>query len=248
MNRLTWKKAATDMRILSLELLTATPDELAREAKLREWRIGHAYLRFAGVGSVHGVVNITTDPNDRYNPRPLNPVHVENLSRTFNMVDGKQDRESPIYLKCDESLIHPDCLALMNGDNTRTVSSRDLDFAPPALRLVRPKGELEDKLESETWFKRDAETNDIITEAAVASKQARLTQLQTARKRATLVNGNHRTGGMLAASRVLRQERDAIIAGEAAGEIAPADLKKRLGDLHRLVQMATYRCEVYKGT
>lgn len=235
------------MTLLSTELLQATPEELAKEAELSLWRIGHAYLRYAGVGGVHGVVTLTTDPNDRYNPRALDQAHVDSLARTFAKVGGKQDRETPIYLKCKESLIDPSCLHAMKGDRDRPVSSRDLDFAPPPLRLVRTQAKEEDRLEQEIWFKRDHNTNEYLSEVEVSLKKVELDRLRSGRDRATLVNGNHRTESMLAVSRSLNEERDAIVALDQAGELGPEDLTLRLESLRKLVAGATYRCEVYKG-
>ncbi|KAG9075812.1 hypothetical protein FRC06_009873, partial [Ceratobasidium sp. 370] len=243
--RSTWDREAQRFKALPTELLEATTMELEREAELGKWRLGHAYLRFAGVGGVHGVVNLTDDPNDRYNPRALNPVHVANLGHTFSMTGGKQDRESPIYLKCPSTIIDPACLAAMKSDR-RTDSARDLDFSPPALRLIRPQGELEDELETQLWFKRDQSSGNYFTADELIAKQVRLNELRGSRPHATLVNGNHRTSAMLAACAMLHDARDDIIKRDKAGEIAPEDLALELERLHGSVRSAMYRCEVYR--
>ncbi|KAG8736151.1 hypothetical protein FRC10_009648 [Ceratobasidium sp. 414] len=244
-NRSTWDREALRFKELPTELLGPTTMELEREAELGKWRLGHAYLRFAGVGGVHGVVNLTDDPNDRHNPRALDPVHVANLGHTFSMTGGKQDRESPIYLKCPPTIIDPACLAAMKGVG-RAVSARDLDFSPPALRLVRPRADLEDDLEAQLWFKRDQSSGDYFTADQLASKQEWLDDLRRSRPMATLVNGNHRTSAMLAACVMLHDARDHIIELDKAGEIAPEDLGLKLQRLRESVKSATYRCEVYR--
>ncbi|KAG9088965.1 hypothetical protein FS749_001721, partial [Ceratobasidium sp. UAMH 11750] len=243
----TWDEAAEALKAMPRQLLEATASELEREAILALWRLGYVYLRFAGVGIVHSVLNLTDDPNDRHNPRALNPVHVASLGQTFSMTGGKQDRETPIYIKCSPDIIEPACLAAMK-DPGRTVSARDLDFSPPALQLKRPNPDLEDRLETEVWLMRDQTTPGYITLEDVAIKQAQLDEMRKARPRATLVNGNHRTGGMLAACVVLHKIRDDIISRDKAGLIAPEDLAVELKRLGESVMNATYRCEVYRGT
>ncbi|KAG9084018.1 hypothetical protein FRC06_004270, partial [Ceratobasidium sp. 370] len=244
-NRSTWAEEAQRFKALPTELLVPTKIELEQEAEMRKWRIGHAYLRFAGVGSVHSVVCLSDDPNDRHNPRALNQTHVANLGTRFSMTGGKQDRESPIYLKCSPVIIDPVCLVAMNSD-ARTISARDLDFSPPALRLVRPHGDLEDELETQLWFKQDQGSGEYHTNEQLAVKQSQLDDLRASRPRATLLNGNHRTSAMLAACAPIMELRNQIVNLDKAGEIAPEDLSVQLDNLLELVKGATYRCEVYR--
>lgn len=124
----------------------------------------------------------------------------------------------------------------------------DLEYAPPPLRLLKgPDAEQERRLELEVWFQRDQNTQEYLDKATVANKRAELNRMREARPRATLVNGNHRINGMLSASSAVRDEHDAIIALDRAGEIAVDDLEVRLATVRELVRGSTYRCEVFKG-
>ncbi|KAG9076105.1 hypothetical protein FS749_012153 [Ceratobasidium sp. UAMH 11750] len=244
-NRGAWDDAIEKLQALPTVRLAATASELERAAELAKWLIGHAYLRFAGPGAVHGVVNLTDDPNARHNPRALNPSHVADLGQAFSMNGGKQDRETPIYLKCPPDIIDPDCLAAMT-DPARKVSARDLDFAPPALKLVRPNPDKENELETEVWTTRSRSARAYMEAPELVDKQRELDRMRNDRPRATLINGNHRTSGMLEACRILHAARDRIIEQDRRGELSPEDMAKALEGLRESVEAATYRCEVYR--
>jgi hypothetical protein len=193
-------------------------------------------------------VKISNDPNDRHNPRALDTAHVEALAQAFSTVGGKQDRDTPIYLRCDPSLIEPDCLADMRRGEDPDLSRAGLAFAPPALRLLKgPEGKKERDLELEDWFQRDLKTREYLDEATVVDKRTELNRMREAGPRATLLNGNHRINGMLSASSVIREEHDAIIALDREGLISAEDLEARLLTVRELVRGSTYCCEVFKG-
>ncbi|KAG9074221.1 hypothetical protein FRC06_010833, partial [Ceratobasidium sp. 370] len=154
-----WEKAANYIAAI-IKAPRIGDEELAiRAAEMRRFQVGHATVRFAGPGSIEGVVNLTEDPNDHDNPRELCESHVQQLADVFK-AGGKRDLQSPIWITIPRGTISDRLQRKM-----KAVDITDPTTKIPALTLIRPQAEEEDKLELEIWWQTAGQhllgTNDL---------------------------------------------------------------------------------------
>ncbi|KAG8728284.1 hypothetical protein FRC10_005096, partial [Ceratobasidium sp. 414] len=233
-----WQKMSAALESACDELRIGDADEARRAKEISEWRIGCATLRFAGIGTVEGVVKLSDDPNERDNPRELQGSHVSVLAEVFK-AGGKKDLQSPIRITVPRHLIS-DALARQMRD----VNVHDPSTKIPRLVLERETAHREDELEREIWLESDGKV--LLGTDDLAKRVLELRELREERQRATLLNGNHRIAAMRTACVPLFQEQRDIIRRLRAGESAE-ELTERVNRLTEQVRHANYVVEVFDG-
>ena len=74
-----WQTALAHLDKLTNEGRTADAEDIERAAETSGYLVGHAVVRFIGPGEINGVLNTDQEPDERHNPRGLNPELVQNL-------------------------------------------------------------------------------------------------------------------------------------------------------------------------
>ncbi|KAB5587468.1 hypothetical protein CTheo_9094 [Ceratobasidium theobromae] len=141
-----WEKSVEAFRGTKMK---PSADVIKLQSELSDACLGAGLVRFCGIGDVHGIVQLSDDPNTRGNPRPIIPTHVEALYEILQRRGAKRDHEAPAILVAPRALIEPNCLQEMQGRN-----SRDITAALPFIKLVRPQAAREDVLENRLWLRR----------------------------------------------------------------------------------------------
>jgi hypothetical protein len=184
-----------------------------RHLALSQYRIGGAYVSFIGVESIHGLIDLTPDPNKRHNPRPLDPNHAKELANIFLQQGGKQDQESPIYLVVDPDLVDPNL-----KDAMKHVDPHDINCKTPRFDIRRPHAQEERDLEFNIMWRFDRHTSEPLSAERLNSDRMRLRSLRSDRTMARLVNGNHRIHAMIYLAQRATPTVDAVIEGMRRGD------------------------------
>ncbi|KAG9093174.1 hypothetical protein FRC06_011643 [Ceratobasidium sp. 370] len=231
-----WQRMTEALESACDELRVGDADQARKSNEIAKWRIGCATLRFAGIGTVEGVVNLSDDPNERDNPRELLGSHVSVLADVFK-AGNKRDLQSPIRIMLPRELISDALAAQM-----REVNIHDPSTKIPRLVLERETAEREDRLERELWLQSDGKV--LLGTDDLTQRMLELRQLREDRPRATLLNGNHRIAAMRAACVPLYQEQRDILRRQRAGE--PTDeLTERVNRMTEQLRHASYVVEVF---
>lgn len=205
---------------------------------MSKYRLGYALLRFAGPGDVNGMINLDEDPNERFNPRDLDLQHVTRLAEIF-AGDGKRDRVSPIRITLDESLLEAGLREEMLKANPLDPSS-----TIPPLKLIRPNGVEEDRLEGEIWLRADG--NRLLSDNELEQRRQQLQEFRKARPLGKLVNGFHRTRAMIESVKPLWAAQIHICNRERTGADMVTEIRPRMHALLDVVATATYAVEVFR--
>lgn len=208
---------------------------------LEKFCLGGAIIRFLGVGDVHGVVKISSDPNDKANPRSIDRAHATELAASFRVPGNKKDWDSPLFLSVPRDLVEPECLALMKGRNPR---DRLAPLVP--LQLISATKVEEHALQEALLTQR--ENGQWLTEDQLNTKKARLRALQQARELAKIINGAHRIEGMIELASEVRAGYQLLAAKTRHQELAESELYQELEALRMSAAGLTWRVQVYDCT
>ncbi|CAE6499305.1 unnamed protein product [Rhizoctonia solani] len=230
-----WQTALAHLDKLTNEGRTADAEDIERAAETSGYLVGHAVVRFIGPGEINGVLNTDQEPDERHNPRGLNPEHVQNLSEIFSRGHIK-DRVSPIRIKVPPDSIDESLLKKM-----REANPSDPKSSIPTLELKRSTAVRERQLEKEILYHSDGER--LLSDSEVQQRRDELRELRAARPLARLLNGNHRINAMIRATKLLRQRASEIINAERNKE---ENILEQWLELNERIKKATYTVEVYK--
>ncbi|KAB5587680.1 hypothetical protein CTheo_8878 [Ceratobasidium theobromae] len=231
-----WKAAQAELCNVAAEFRLGDKEDIERAAEISNWLIGHAVLRFAGPGEITGIVALEDDPNERYNPRPLNESHVRALAEVF-AAGGKKDRISPIRIT-----VAPDSLDAALVEDMRKADPRNPVSPIPPLTFKSTTAERERELEAQLFTL--CHNDVLLSDNDLASKRIELNRYRTDRKLARLINGHHRIRAMIEVSAQLHREAHDIAQLARHGE--EADFPALWSKLNKQVADATYVVEVYK--
>ncbi|KAB5587786.1 Kinase D-interacting substrate protein [Ceratobasidium theobromae] len=227
------------LRIQSIEVDDTTRE---RRQELSQYRIGGGYVSFVGVESIHGLVDLSPDPNKRQNPRPLDPNHAKELANIFLQQGGKQDQDSPIYLVVD-----PEQVDAALREEMKRVDPHDINCRTPRFDLIRAHAQEERDLEFNLMWKCDSKTGELLSSEKLNADRIRLKELRSSRKMARLVNGNHRIHAMIYLAQRATPAVDAVIEGMRRGDYDEEELRNRMEEIGRIAASLTYRVEVYSS-
>ncbi|KAG9094906.1 hypothetical protein FS749_011539 [Ceratobasidium sp. UAMH 11750] len=165
---------------------TLPPSDDSRRiaSQIQAARLGGVYLTGYGVGHVDGLVNLEQNPNNRVNPRHLDPHHVQKLVQVFMDPSTMRDWETPIVIMIPRSKIEPGCL-----EKILTCKSRSPGANVPALSLLHAQNAEIASLEfASEYYQRG---NSWLSEEQLPPLRQQLHELRSSRPKATLINGNH---------------------------------------------------------
>ncbi|KAB5588480.1 Kinase D-interacting substrate protein [Ceratobasidium theobromae] len=232
-----WKLAQDELHTMASESRQGDQEDIERAAEISNWLIGYAALRFAGPGEITGIVALEDDPNEHYNPRPLNEDHVHALTEVFSS-GGKKDRVSPIRIalplaSLDSALI----------EEMRKADPRNPESPIPPLALKSPTAERKRELEAQLFF---LSSHDILlSDNDLVARHVELNSYRRNRKLARLINGHHRIRAMINMSLQLYREASNIT--QMVRREEEADFPALWNKVNKQVAKATYVVEVYKG-
>ncbi|KAG9100813.1 hypothetical protein FRC06_003683 [Ceratobasidium sp. 370] len=226
-----------DALLKAREVIATRPSDVQMAESLAKMEIGSAFIRACGPGDLHGVFDFD-DPLSRLNPRPTNPVHVDNLYNDVFVNDRKRDHLAPILLEARAQDIDPELRAKMKASNARDPTSQ-----PPRLSLVRSQGEEEDALELMVWTHRDKD-GSMLKDEAVLDAKAKLKELRSARRRVSLLNGNHRLHIMHREGGILAAEHTRFATAAKTRALSDEE-KDRWAEVRKKVEETTWRVVVY---
>lgn len=154
--------------------------------------LGCGYVRFAGLRPIESVLRITSNPNDRKNPREKNDAHVDELVKSIGA--GKYDWQFPIIVFVDPQLL---------SESMRDALKDTAPFQPwsePPLLELNNVTQRERELEEELFFERaeHGPRDTFFSAVELCDKALELAELRKGRPMAELGNGNHRIAAMTA--------------------------------------------------
>jgi hypothetical protein len=144
---------------------------------------GTGYMRFGGHGSIHSVVRISENPNDRANPRAKDAKHAADLRASIDK--DKHDWQNPIVIGLKRELLSDEMRVKLKA------CPPFQQFNKPSLLKLKDCTEEEEKIDR-ALFLEQAEDGRFLTVEDINQMRSRLKELIGARVLAELWNGNHR--------------------------------------------------------
>ncbi|KAG8758979.1 hypothetical protein FRC11_002739 [Ceratobasidium sp. 423] len=237
---LRWDRATLSFHREMEDKLHAQPSALHLSQLIAKHRIGGAYLRTFGPGHVRGIVNLSPDPNERGNLRPLDQAHITRLYHAFTTPGAKNDYPSPIYLAMKASTIAPDCLERM-----KRCDPRDPGAELPFLELNHPT--ISRQRELERWIHSQRRDGDWLSAEQLTQLSGELAPLRSQTSIAFLLNGFHHIHALERLEQALIVRQSELINRIKSGDISSEEFDQKRQEIEQDSLLASYRVEVYEA-
>ncbi|QRW11751.1 hypothetical protein RhiLY_10750 [Ceratobasidium sp. AG-Ba] len=211
-------------------------EAIARADDRKRYCIGVATIAFAGPGGIKALFVLENGVvQERINPRPPRPEHVEALKEKFADAHKKTDFKTPILIWARDADVDPSILESMKKGDLYGVSEE-----VPILQIVMTPREKQ-LIHELYWTMTQPHLNPDydpvrnkhiqprwLTQEELNDRYIELGRLRDDRKFFTLANGQHRIAAMVELAQLYGEERLQILAAARTKAIPQAELDIRL--------------------